>query len=113
MDTSDRRGDEYKYHPSSGLDRHHDHHRYHPYRRSDRRYISDEFKKENPPTFDGGLKKPEEAEAWILGMKKLFELHEYSDNMNSMIYILILRGRANIWWEDVKWVRHIRTDELS
>jgi hypothetical protein len=34
--------------------------------------LSEEFKKEKPPTFDGEIKKGEEAEAWLLGLKKYF-----------------------------------------
>ena len=63
--------------------------------------------------FDGELKKLEEAEAWILGMNNFFELHEYSDNMKVGIAIFSLRGKADIWWEDVRWVRHITTYGLS
>jgi len=37
-------------------------------------------------------------------MKKFFELHEYTDN---------LKVKLDIWWEDVKRVRDIRTDDLS
>ena len=47
----------------------------------------DEFKKAKPPTFDGYVKKLEAAEAWILGMKKFFELHEYTNNMKVKIDI--------------------------
>jgi len=96
LDALNRRGDEYKYYSSFGYDRHHDRHCYHPYRRSDRGYLSDEFKKAKPPNFDGVLKKPEEAEAWILGMKKFFELHEYIDNMKSRIAILSLKGKEDM-----------------
>lgn len=45
LDSSDRRGDGYMYHSSSGSDRNHDHHDYHPYRRRDRGYFLDEIKK--------------------------------------------------------------------
>lgn len=73
LHTSDRRYDGHMYYSSSGCDRHYDHHRYHPYRRSDRGYFLDNFKKVKPPTFDGDLKNPEDAEAWLLGTKKFFE----------------------------------------
>jgi len=49
-----------------------------------------------PPTFDGDMKNSEDAEAWILGMNKFFELHEYTDNMKSRITIFNLKGKANI-----------------
>jgi len=72
LDTSDRRGDRHRYYSSSVSNRHHDRHRYHPYRKSDRGYVPDDFKNENPPTFDREMKKSQDAEAWILGMKKFF-----------------------------------------
>ena len=59
--------------------------------RSEKGYLSDEFKKSKPPTFDGELKKSEGAEAWILGMKNLFEMHEYIENMKAKIIIFSLK----------------------
>ena len=103
----------YRYHSRSCSNRHHDHRRYHPYRRNDRGYLLDEFKKEKPPTFDGDVKKLEDVEAWIIGMNKFFELHEYTDNMKAIVAIFNLKGKADIWWEDVKWVRDIMTYDLS
>jgi hypothetical protein len=32
--------------------------------------LNEEFRKEKPPTFDAEVKKGEEAEAWLLGLKK-------------------------------------------
>lgn len=77
----DRRHSEHGLYPSSGSNMYHGHHRYHPYRRSDREYFMDEFNKAKPPTFDGELKKLEDSKAWLLRMKKLFELHDYIENM--------------------------------
>jgi len=34
-------------------------------------------------------------------MKKLFILHDYSNNMKSKIDTFILKGKTNIWGEDV------------
>ena len=59
------------------------------------------------------MKKLEYASAWILGMNKLFKLHEYIDNMKVRVLIFRLKGKAEIWWDDVKWVRDIRKDDLS
>jgi len=113
LDTPDRRGDASMYYYSSGFDKHHDRHRYHPYRKRDRGYFPYEFKKEKPPTFDGYLKKTEDAETWIIGMKKFFELHNYIDNMKARVAIFSLRGKTNIWWKYVKQVRDIRIKDLS
>jgi hypothetical protein len=37
-----------------------------------------EMNKIKPPTFDGEHKKDEDAETWLLGMRKYFQLHNYS-----------------------------------
>lgn len=71
---TDRRGDGNRYYSSSGSDMHYDCYCYHPYMRSDMGYFPDEFKKAKPPTFDGDLKKTEDTEAWLRGMKKLSTL---------------------------------------
>ena len=52
----------------------------------------DEFKKEKPPTFDGEVKTGQEDEAWLLGMKKYFQVHDYSRNMKARVSIFILNG---------------------
>jgi len=46
-------------------------------------------------------------------MKKFFKLHGYKENMKVRIVIISLKGKSNIWWEDVKRVRGIRIEELS
>jgi hypothetical protein len=38
----------------------------------------EEFKKAKPPSFDGEIKKGEEAEAWLLGLEKYFRVHDFS-----------------------------------
>ena len=58
-----------------------------------------EFKKENPPTFDGEAKSGQEAESWILGTRKYFQVQDYSGNMKARVAIFNLIGRASIWWE--------------
>jgi hypothetical protein len=73
----------------------------------------EEFKKSKPPTFDGEIKKGEEAKAWILGMKKYFRVHNYSKNLKSRIAIFNLNGKASIWWEDLRNVKGICEKDLS
>lgn len=60
---------------------HHNYHDNHHQRKREREYMIEEFKKEKPPTVDGQMKNSEDAEAWLLGMKKLFRIHEYLENM--------------------------------
>ena len=93
------------YYSSSRCDRNYDIHRYLTYLWSNKGYFPDDFKRENPPNFDGYLKKSEDAEAWIIRMKKFFEFNEYTESMKAKNFIFILKGKAAIWWEDMKWVK--------
>ena len=57
--------------------------------------MAEEFKV-NPPTLDGKVKKVEEEQAWLLGMKKYFGVHNYSKNMKARVAIFNMKGKANI-----------------
>ena len=73
----------------------------------------DEFKKSKPPTFDGEIKTGQEAEAWLLGIKKYFQVYDYSGNMKERVAIFNLNGRASIWWEHFKQVKRINERRLK
>ena len=72
----------------------------------------DEFKKAKPPTFDGVVKYGQEVEAWILGMKKYFQVQDYYGNMKARVAIFDLNGRASIWWENLRKVRNINDRKI-
>ena len=57
------------------------------------------FRKAKPPTFNGEVKTGQEAEAWLLGIRKYFQVQDYSGNMKARVAIFNLMGRASIWWE--------------
>ena len=59
----------------------------------------DEFKKARPPTFISEIKNGQEAESWLLGMRKYFQVQDYLGNMKSRVAIFNLIGIASIWWE--------------
>lgn len=59
------------------------------------------------------MKKSRDVEAWLLGMNKFYKLHDYLANMKVRITIFSLKGKANIWWEDVNNVRGIHEEELT
>ena len=46
-------------------------------------------------------------------MRKFFRLHDYSENMKAKIDTFSLKGKADIWWEDVKSVKGIHEDYLT
>jgi hypothetical protein len=73
----------------------------------------EEFRKAKPPSFDGEIKKGEEAEAWLLGLKKYFRVHDFSENLKARVATFNLNGRASIWWEDLKNVKGVREEDLS
>jgi hypothetical protein len=60
-----------------------------------------------PPTFDGEHKKDEYAETWLLGMRKYFQLHNYSTREEGRISIYQLKGKASMWWDQFMQVQHI------
>ena len=101
------------YDSSSVSNKHYDCHQYHPYQKSDKEYLQDEFKKENPSTLDVEVKKSKDPEAWLLGMKNFFRLHDYSENMKTTLATFILKSKEKIWWEDGKNVRGIREECLT
>ena len=66
-------------------------------KRHHRDHSHEEFKKDKPPTFDGEVNTGKEAEAWLLGIKKYFQVQDYSGNMKARVAIFNLNGRASIW----------------
>ena len=113
LDAHERMGSTHRYYSSSNSERHHHYHYcQHPYRGSEKKYFPKEFKKSKPPTFDGEMKKSKDVEAWFLGMKKFFRLHDYSKNMKAKINYLQSQRKGKIWFEDVNHVRGIREEEL-
>lgn len=46
-------------------------------------------------------------------MRKLFRLHYYSKNKKSKITTFSLKGKVDIWWEDVNNVIGIREEKLT
>jgi len=113
LDTPDRQVIGHGIYSNSSSDKYRGHHHYHPYRRSDRGYVPDKFMKENPPTFDREKKKSQDVEVWLLGMNKLFRLHDYLENMKTIIVVFNLKGKLDIWWEDVNNVKVIHEEELT
>ena len=71
-------------------------------RRHHRDRSRDEFKKAKPPPFDGEVKTGQDAEAWLLGIRKYFQVQDYLGNMKARVSIFNLNGRTSIWWEHFK-----------
>jgi hypothetical protein len=85
--------------------------------RKHRKFGKDELKGEmnkiKPPTFDGEHKKEEDAETWLLGMKKYFQLQNYSTHAEGRIVMYHLKGKASMWWDQFVQVQHIREKDIT
>jgi hypothetical protein len=63
--------------------------------------LKGEMNKIKPPTFDGEHKKEEDAETWLLGMRKYFQLQNYSSHAEGRIAMYQLKGKASMWWDQL------------
>jgi hypothetical protein len=73
----------------------------------------EEFWKAKPPSFDGEIKKGDEVEAWLLGLKKYFRVHDFLENLKARVATFNLNGKASIWWEDLKNMKGVCEEDLS
>jgi hypothetical protein len=55
-----------------------------------------EINKIKPPTFDVEHTKDEDVETWLLGVRKYFELNNYSSHAEGRIFIYQLKGKASM-----------------
>jgi hypothetical protein len=76
-----------------------------PIRKHQKRSGVDELRGEmnniKPPAFDGEHKNDEDVETWLLGMRKYFQLHNYSSHAEGRIDIYQLKGKASMWWDQL------------
>jgi hypothetical protein len=75
--------------------------------------LKGEMKKIKPPMFDGEHKKEEDAETWLLGMKKYFQLQNYSTHAEGRIAMYQLKGKACMWWDQFVQVQRIREKDVT
>jgi hypothetical protein len=76
-------------------------------------HLEGEFKKIKPSTFDGESKTGEEVEAWLLDIKKYFQIYNYSSNMKVRMTIYNLKGKASIWWQDLKLAKGLKEKQME
>jgi hypothetical protein len=75
--------------------------------------LKGEMNKIKSPTFDGEHKKEEDAETWLLGMRKYFQLQNYSSHAEGRIAMYQLKGKASMWWDQLVQVQHIREKYIT
>jgi hypothetical protein len=72
-----------------------------------------EMNKIRTPTFDGEHQKEEYAETWLLGMRKYFQIHNYSSHVEGRIVMYQLKGKTSMWWDQLVQVQHIREKDIT
>ena len=58
--------------------------------------LMENIRRPNPPIFYGEVKSGQETEAWILGMRKYFQVQDYLVNMKERVDIFNLNGKEYI-----------------
>jgi hypothetical protein len=72
-----------------------------------------EMNKIKPPTFDGENQKEEYVDTWLLGMRKYFQLQNYSSHAEGRIVMYQLKGKESMWWDHLVQVQHIREKDIT
>jgi hypothetical protein len=82
-----------------------------PIRNKRRRHELDSLQGEmrniNPPSFYGEREREDDVEAWLLGIKRYFQFHNYASNLEAKISTYHLHGKDAMWWDQLKQVEHI------
>ena len=58
--------------------------------------------------FNVEVEKGDESEAWLLRMKKYFQIYNYLDRMKDRMTIYNLTRKVDIWWHDITRVKNIK-----
>jgi hypothetical protein len=66
-----------------------------------------------PLMFYGEKKKDEDARTWLLGMRKYFQLHNYSSHAEGRISIYQLKGKESMWWDHLVKVQHLMEKNVT
>jgi hypothetical protein len=75
--------------------------------------LQGELRKIKLPTFNGEHRKGEEAEVWLLEMKKYFRLHDYPSWVEARIATYHLQGKTTIWWDQLKKAKNLDDKRIS
>jgi hypothetical protein len=75
--------------------------------------LQGEIRKLKTPSFDGEREMEYDIEAWFLAIKKYFQLHNYSSNLEAMISTYHLHGNVVMWWDHLKQVENINESRIT
>jgi hypothetical protein len=83
------------------------------HRRSEVDELKGEMKKIKLPTFDEELNKEEYDKTWLLGMRKYFQLHNYSSHAEGRIAMYQLKGKESMLCDQLVQVKHIKEKNVT
>jgi len=69
----------------------------HQRRRHELDSLQGDLRKPKPPSFGGERESEYYVEAWLLGIRRYFQLHNYSSNLESRISTYHLHRKAAMW----------------
>jgi hypothetical protein len=75
--------------------------------------LQGELRKLKPPSFDGEREREYYVEAWLLGLRRYFQLHNCSSNLEDKISTYHLHGKVAMWWDQLKQVEHINESRIT
>jgi hypothetical protein len=72
-----------------------------------------DLRKLKPPSFDGEREREYDVEAWLLGLQRYFQFHNYSSNLEDRISTYHLYSKATMWWDQLKKVEHVNESRIT
>jgi hypothetical protein len=66
--------------------------------------LQGDLRKLKPPSFDGEREREDDVEAWLLGLQRYFQLHNYSSNLEARIATYHLHEKVAMWLDQMKQV---------
>jgi hypothetical protein len=71
------------------------------------------MRKLKSPSFEGEREREYDVEAWLIGLKRYFQLHNYSSNLEARIATYHLHRKAAMWWDQLKQVEHVNESRIT
>jgi hypothetical protein len=75
--------------------------------------LQGESSKIKPHFFEGEREREDNVEAWFLGIRRYFQLNNYSSNLEARISTYHLHGKFAMWWDQLKQVEHVNESRIT
>jgi hypothetical protein len=72
-----------------------------------------DLRKLKPPSFEGEREMEDDAKAWFLGLRRYFQLHNYSSKLEARIATYHLHEKVAMWWDQMKKVKHVNESRIT